>query len=250
MSNEARVLVPSFNDHVQELLGRVDYRLAETDEEKQAVFRLRYQAYLREGAIGPNRSEALTDHFDETDNGWVFGIYIDGRLASSIRVHVASQERPISPSLEVFRDLLEPELALGKKVIDPTRFVTDPDMARRHAELAYVTVRLGFVAGEHFNAEIGIASVRSEHKAFYRRLFGLDEACEARRGPGLVKPVSLMKIEYASVRPQILSRYPFMRSTVFERRMLFQRRLAPMAADGLPSAHALPAANDAELVSG
>jgi N-acyl-L-homoserine lactone synthetase len=250
MSTEARVLVPNFSDHVQELLDRVDYRLAETAEEKEAIFRLRYQAYLREGAIGPSRAEMLTDHFDETDNGWVFGIYIDGRLASSIRVHVVSKERPISPSFEVFSDLLEADLALGKKLIDPTRFVADHEMARRHPELPYVTVRLGYVAGEHFNAEIGIASVRAEHKAFYRRLFGLGEACEARLGGGLVKPVYLMKIDYASVRPQILRRYPFMRSTVFERRMLFQRRLETATADGLPTAHALPAANDAELVSG
>jgi hypothetical protein len=140
-------------------------------------------------------------------------------------------------------------LALGKRLIDPTRFVADHEMARRHPELPYVTVRLGFVAGEHFNAEIGIASVRAEHKAFYRRLFGLGEACEARLGGGLVKPVYLMKIDYASVRPQILRRYPFMRSTVFERRMLFQRRLGG-ATDGLPTAQVLPAANDAELVSG
>ena len=188
MSSEARVLGPSFTDHVQELLERVDYRLAETAEEKQAIFRLRYQAYLSEGAIGPNRGELLTDHFDETDNGWVFGIYIDGHLASSIRVHVVSQERPISPSLEVFGDLLRPELALGRKLIDPTRFVADHEMARRHPELPYVTVRLGFVAGEHFDAEIGIASVRSEHRAFYRRLFGLGEACEPRLGGGWSNP--------------------------------------------------------------
>jgi hypothetical protein len=249
MSTEARALVPSFSDHVRELLKRVDYRLAETDAEKQAIFRLRYQAYLREGAIGPNRSEALTDHFDETDNGWVFGIYIDGHLASSIRVHVASRDNPVSPSLQVFGDVLEPELAQGKTAIDPTRFVADHEMARRHPELPYVTVRLGFAAGEHFNADIAIASVRAEHKAFYRRLFGFSEACAARRGPGLVKPVCLMKLDYRLIHGPVIRRYPFMRSTVFERRMLFQRRLASTAADGLPSAHALPAANDAEPVS-
>jgi N-acyl-L-homoserine lactone synthetase len=248
MSDQALVWTPSFTDRVQELLERVDYRVAETDEEREAIFRLRHEAYLREGAIAPNSTKMLMDHFDETDNVWVFGVHVDGRLASSIRVHAASKQHPISPSIDVFADLLAPELALGRTVIDPTRFVADFEMARRHPELPYVTVRLGYLAGEYLNAEIGIASVRSEHKAFYRRLFGMSQACEERRGPGLAKPVCLMKTRYASVRDQIVGRYPFMRSTVFERRMLFERRLAPVR-DGLPTARVLPAANDAELAT-
>ena len=34
-----------------DLLEHVDYRLAETPEEKDEIYRLRYRAYLREGAI-------------------------------------------------------------------------------------------------------------------------------------------------------------------------------------------------------
>jgi N-acyl-L-homoserine lactone synthetase len=249
MSSEALVWTPSFTDRVQELLERVDYRLAETEEERESIFRLRYEAYLREGAIAPNTAGILTDHYDDTDNVWIFGVHIEGQLASSIRVHAASQQHPISPSVDVFADLLMPELALGKTVIDPTRFVADHEMARRHPELPYVTVRLGYLAGEFLSAEIGVASVRSEHKAFYRRLFGMSQSGEERRGPGLVKPVCLMKTNYASVRDQIVGRYPFMRSTVFERRMLFERRLASAGADGLPTARVLPAANDAVMLT-
>ena len=231
-------------------LEHVDYRLAETTEARDAIYRLRYRAYLREGAILPSASERVSDRYDDLPNTFIFGIHVRGELFSSIRVSVLSSDCRESPSAAMFPDLLLPELDRGKVIIDPTRFVADPEKARKFPELPYVTVRLGFVAGEHFNAEIGIASVRAEHKAFYRRLFGLGEACEPRLGGGLVKPVYLMKIDYASVRPQILRRCPFMRSTVFERRMLFQRRLETVAADGLPTAHVLPAANDAELVTG
>jgi len=241
------VWTPSFSDRVHELLERVDYSRAETEEEKEAIFRLRYEAYLREGAIASNSTETLSDHYDEADNVWIFGVHIDGQLASSIRVNAASKQHPISPSVDVFGDILMPELELGKTVIDPTRFVADHEMARLHPELPYVTVRLGYLAGEYLNAEIGVASVRSEHKAFYRRMFGMSQASEERRGPGLVKPVFLMSTHYASVRDRIIGRYPFMRSTAFERRMLFERRLAP-AADALPTARVLPAANDATLL--
>ena len=39
-------------------LEHVDYRLAELPEEKDEIYRLRYRAYLREGAILPSESRA------------------------------------------------------------------------------------------------------------------------------------------------------------------------------------------------
>ena len=34
-----------------DLLDQVDYRLAQTPEEKEEIYNLRYRAYLREGAV-------------------------------------------------------------------------------------------------------------------------------------------------------------------------------------------------------
>ena len=44
----------SLSDRVLALLERVNYRRADTAEEREAIFRLRYEAYLREGAIPPS----------------------------------------------------------------------------------------------------------------------------------------------------------------------------------------------------
>jgi hypothetical protein len=41
--------------------------------------------------------------------------------------------------------------------------------------------------------------------------------------PGLIKPVGLMAANYREIRDQVFQRFPFMRSSAFERRMLFQR---------------------------
>ncbi len=67
----------------------------------------------------------------------------------------------MSPSAEVFADLCIPRLDEGKIIIDPTRFVADPDKAKRFPELPYLTVRLGYMACGHFNADIGLAIVRA-----------------------------------------------------------------------------------------
>jgi hypothetical protein len=123
----------------------------------------------------------------------------------------------------MFRDILHPLLDRGKIIIDPTRFVADPDKARIFPELPYVTVRLGYVACGHFNADIGLASVRPEHRAFYRKVFLQEPLGEPILFPGLLKPVGLMAANYHEIRERVFQRFPFMRSSAFERRMLFQR---------------------------
>jgi hypothetical protein len=204
-------------------LDQVDYRLAQTPEQKDEIYRLRYRAYLREGAIQPSADGRVIDQFEDAPNAWTFGVYFHGELYSSIRVSVLTSEWRMSPSVELFGDVLHPELDKGRVIIDSTRFVADPEKARNFPELPYVTVRLGSMAGVHFNADYGLAIVRPEHQAFYRRVFLHETWCEPRTYPGLVKPVGLMAAHLPTVRDRVLARYPFLRSSAFERRILFDR---------------------------
>jgi hypothetical protein len=217
-------------------LEHVDYRLAETAEEKDEIYRLRYRAYLREGAILPSESQRVTDRYDELPNSFSFGIYFHGELLSSIRVSVLTSEWRGSLSSEMFADLLLPELDRGKIIIDPTRFVADPERARHFPELPYVTVRLGYMACKHFDADIGLANVRPEHRAFYRRVFLQEPWGEPRLYPGLIKPVGLMAARYPEIKERVFRRFPLMRSSAFERRMLFERRFErrPMMGRTIP----------------
>ena len=206
-----------------DLLDQVDYRLAETPKERDEIYRLRYRAYLREGAIQPSSDQRVIDQFEDAPNAWTFGVYFQGELYSSIRVSMLTSEWRMSPSVELFGDVLHPKLDQGLVFIDSTRFVADPEKARNFPELPYVTVRLGSMAGVHFHADFGLAIVRAEHQAFYRRLFLQETWCEPRLYPDLVKPVGLMAAHLPTVRDRVLARYPFLRSTAFERRMLFER---------------------------
>lgn len=207
-----------------ELLDQVDYRLAETREDREAIYRLRYRAYLNEGAIEPNRDHKITDRFDEMSNSWVFGVYLDGALASSIRLSISSPEHPLTPSVDVFPDYLQSDVDQGKVMVDPTRFVADPDLAGRFPELPYITLRLCFVACSYFNADLGLATVRAEHRSFYKRLFMHQPLSPPRIYPGLTKPICLMAVDFPAAREKVFARYPYLRSSFFERRMLFERR--------------------------
>ena len=104
----------------------------------------------------------------------------------------------------------------------PPGFVADAECARAFPELPYATVRLGYMAADYFGADLVLATVRAEHRAFYKRIFGHQTVCEPRPYPTLAKPISLMTLHYPSERGRIVQRYPFFRSTLFERRMLFE----------------------------
>jgi len=213
----------NLDDRIERLLQRVDYRRADTAEERAAIYRLRYSAYLREGAIAPNVSEQFSDPIDDRDNVWIFGVYIDDKLASSIRLSITIPGSIHIPALDVFSDVLLGGVISGKRTVDPTRFVADRESSRRYPELPYVTVRLPWVAMEYFEAHDLLATVRSEHQAFYRRLFGHQVICPPRPYPNLQKPISLMSLDYRAARERVHRQHPFFRSTYFERRMLFER---------------------------
>jgi hypothetical protein len=231
-----------FTDRVVKLLDHLDYRLIETPDEREQVFRLRYEAYLREGAIAANFVKKLSDPFDDAENSWTFGIHVGGKIVSSIRICISSPEHPMTPAVDAFPEVLEPEVERGTVIVDCNRFVADADAARRFPGLAYLTVRPGFLACPYFGAKTVTATVRREHQAFYKRVFGFEQVCEPRAYPTVIKPLSLMMVNYLSVREMILAR-PYYHSSFFERRMMFERpaglprRAAAMLQAKLPTAN-------------
>lgn len=200
---------PPLSERVTALLARTSYRLMQTPEERDRIFRLRYDAYLREGAIAHCHSARVIDEFDAAPNAWLFGVYLDGVLAASIRIHVLSREAGSSPALETFPDALEGMVARGKVIIDPNRFVADNAASHFFPELPYLTLRLPFMAGRHFGADIVTATVRREHAAFYRRVLRFNSVCPPRPYPTLLKPLGLLTVNYPREAPKVLERYPF-----------------------------------------
>jgi hypothetical protein len=228
-----------------DLLDQVDYHLARNPAEKEEIYNLRYRAYLREGAVKPSADQRVTDQYDDMPNSWTFGVWIEGELYSSVRISVLTSEWRQSCSAEAFGEVLLPRLDSGEVIIDPARFVADPHKAKRLPELPYVTLRLAYMACEYFNADLGLAIVRPEHQAFYRRVFLHETIAEPRLFPGLLKPVGLMAANFPAMREKVFRRYPMMRSTAFERRMLFEWRNERIAtsrsrAPGLQRASIVP----------
>ncbi|MCC6734973.1 MAG: hypothetical protein IT534_02455 [Bauldia sp.] len=231
------------------LLDRVDYRVAVTDADREDIFRLRYESYRREDGVGPRFDRRLSDRYDDLDNTTIVAMYIDGEMAGTVRVSVATAAHPEFPAMEVFSDLLDPHLAAGKTLVDPTRMAAREDLSRTYpGMLPYMMIRVPWMIAEYFNADAIIAGVRAEHRAFYRRTFGSRQLGEPRLYPTLLKPQYLTYGEYRLVRESVQQRWPSFRSTAFERRMLVEGQTPPVAAAPRISTAAalpLPAANSA-----
>lgn len=223
----------SFNEAVADLLTKVRYRRMRSVEELEAIYRLRYRSYLREKATAPNPREMIHDAFDEAPNAQIFGCYIDGALVSTLRLHAALRQGDPLPAAAVFPDLVAPLLTEGKKILDPTRFVIDEPAAKAYPKLAYVTLRLAWLATEYHDVDLTLATVRPEHQAFYRRFYGHRLVSEPRPYPALIKPLSLMILDFKPTRTRGLLRYPFLASTGEERAALFNESRSRREPSGL-----------------
>lgn len=214
----------NFAEKLVAYLQRVDYRVAHTIEERDAIFRLRYDAYLREDTIKSNSSKMFRDEYDDFENCWIFGIFIDGELVGSVRDHVISPECPKGVALDVYPDIVGPMVfEEGGTVIDPTRFVVDPELQHKYPEMPYLTLRAAFMAVDHFDAKYCLATVRREHMAFYRRVFRAEIMSEPRPYPKLEKQLALMRVDVPKVRDMVARRYPIFESSFTERRLIFDR---------------------------
>ncbi len=223
----------TFTERVEHLLEHVQYRRMEREGELEAVLRLRYNAYLKEGAITPNDSQKLEDAFDEGDNVYNIGIFIDGELASALRLHTIFHAEQESPAMESFSEFLIPELKAGRLIVDPNRFVANYALARLYPELPYVTLRPTHLACVHFGIDLVTMTVRGEHHAFYRRGFFANPVCPPRPYPLLSKPIGLLFVDFSKDAERILRRHPYWDSSEAERpiRERAYLRLFPRAVD-------------------
>jgi hypothetical protein len=210
-----------FNERLRAFIEQIECREAIIDAEREDIYKLRYVGYERAGMLPPGAPEYFTDRYDQTENGKTFGLYLEGRLAASIRVHVASRKSPIAPALTVYSDYLQPLLDKSKIIIDPTRHVVDAREGRRFPKLPYSTVRVAWMACEHYVADYVLATIHEAHQAFYWRLFGRTMTSEARLYPGIAKPVFLLVWDYRQIRDRVHARYPYLTSTEGERQAIF-----------------------------
>jgi len=214
-----------FSDRVQRFLERVEHRVARSPPEREAAFRLRYESYARNGLLRPRADGRIYDPpYDDAPNTWITTTFVDGELAGTTRVNLGAREDAILPSLQVYPDVIAPRLRAGQVIVEFTRLAARLSLSSLYSELAYIIMRPAYLAADHFDADLAVATPRAEHVAFYHRVFAGEVLCPPRDYPGLTVKLACMGANYRSVRQNIEARYPFYKSTLAEREALFGPR--------------------------
>lgn len=218
---ETRSRTSRFATSLMDMLERVEYRRVRLDEQFDPVYRLRYEAYRREDGIAANVDRIASDHLDFTPNAMCHGVYIDGELVSSIRLHFATAAHRESPCMRMYPELLGGMLDAGQTYIDPSRFTADREATLAIPALPFITLRIAAMACEYFDADYCLSGVRDEHAAFYKRVFGSSEIAGYSQYPGMSFPVKLYAAAVGDIRNRVADRFPFFMSTSAERNKMF-----------------------------
>jgi hypothetical protein len=216
--------LPGFSDRVLRFLERVEHRIARTESEREAAFRLRHDAYVRNGLMEARSDRRLFDsHYDNAANAWITMTFVDGELAATTRLNLGIGEDSDLPSMAVYPDVVAPRLRAGLAILETTRLAASIEFSCSNPELAYLAMRPGYMAATHFDVDLAVASPRIEHMAFYRRVLRFVPWCEPRPYPGLTAKFGCMGADFQEARERVETRYPFYRSTRSERDALFGR---------------------------
>jgi hypothetical protein len=226
------VKASAFVRNVAALLERIEYRRCEAGEDIEEIYRLRYRSYLAAGMIRPEASRKVSDDYDDLPNSYRFGLFFDGYLVSTLRLHHVTNECPISPSVGAFREIIARRVSAGETFVDPSRFAADLEWSATIRVLPYLTLRLAVAACEYFDPDYCLTAVKQEHTGFYHRIFNSVQAAPHRLYPGLTCPVFLFESKCSENLQATLRRFPFFKSTPMEQRMLFAKpnkgELAPL----------------------
>jgi hypothetical protein len=225
--------ISSFARNVLALLERTEYRRCDTGDDLEDVYRLRYSAYRMNDLVAENPDHIVHDPFDDLPNCYRFGVFIDGHLVSTIRLHHVSAACPKSPSTSVYPDILLPRLAAGESFIDPSRFAADREWSRVYPQIPYLTLRLAGMACFYFNAPYCISMIRQEHVAFYKRVYRSRAIGDARPYGGVINCFALLyQADVLAIQDESFARFPFFKSTPMEQRLMFCKQgrgeLAPL----------------------
>jgi hypothetical protein len=211
-----------FADRIAEMLERVEHRSATSRAEREAAYRLRYEAYLKQNLLDQRIDAMLYDEvYDNSPNSLITLTYIDGELASTVRVHVVADDNQISPAVDVFPDVLAPHLKARRIIVDPSRLAARAEMARKYPELPYFALRPPWMAAQHFDADFIVVSCATGHVGYYRRTFRAEAWSGLRSYPKVTAKVVCVGLDFAAGRHGVEARYPSFRSTSGERETLF-----------------------------
>jgi hypothetical protein len=200
---------------------RIVSRRASGYAERDAIFKLRYQSYLRAKLIPPNAFGRYLEPSDHAEGSYLIGLHADHILVAALRLQVSGAAAPDFSPPELFPDVLRPLFRSNKTVVHMSCVATNAELACSYVWLPYFILRCWIVAAEHFAADYIAAAVRPQHQLFYRRVVGCDLHAQSRPRSHHLAPMGLVTLDFAASAGRLYRNLPFLRSSLPEQLQLF-----------------------------
>jgi hypothetical protein len=201
-------------------LDLLEYRRAVTPEDFEAIGRLRQRAFDARDIYERKFGESVIEDLDYDPDSFVFGVYFQHELVSTIRVSLLTSETRNTPATYIFGDVLNPLLDQGMTFIDPSRLAIETVFTKLIPGLPILTLRLPIIATAYFNADYCLSAVKKEHRGFYLRIFRSTLLAGPYNPPGMNVDAVLLGGSVQQ-REDLFSRYPVFSFKDSEARMLF-----------------------------
>jgi hypothetical protein len=168
--------------------------LAETAEDLDRVYRLRYACYRRKESIDPRPDERFSDRYDELSNHFSFlARQAGGDPLATVRISVVRPDLGwmTAPSHKVFGDHPAFQQIARGSFVEASRLCFG-EQARRDV-LMQVVSYLAALA-DYYEVDSLVACPRVEHSPIYQRLFGFVQLAEPRQYFGVKFSTSLLGV--------------------------------------------------------
>ena len=172
----------------------LDHFLASTPSQRDAIFKLRYDAYYGHELIRGSGKESLSDWQDDESSSLIYGITLHGSLVSTIRLSVISRKQKACATYSMFREHLDPIISDGKKILDGSRLAVNCSNSASRRSVVLYTLSLAAAYSASVRADRGTIIARHSHVPFYER-YGFDLVSGPFSYHEALTPLSLMMIK-------------------------------------------------------
>jgi hypothetical protein len=199
-------------------------RRAHSTRLRDEVYSLRYRAYRKEEAIEPSVFEAFEDRYDHQPNHVLWALTYEDRVIGSIRTtwFDPAERHPI-PEMHAYSEELAKIVANDASILSGNRLVTDPDLSSANPQAVLLLLRHFMVTASYKSSDWAVAAARSNHVAFYRRVFRARVVSESRVYPGLRCPMFLMACDLRQNDGLITQKTPSLQPRGYEQVFLDQK---------------------------
>jgi len=210
--------------------------IAQTPQERDEVYKLRHEAYRRDGAIDRQPGDRFSDRFDSLPNS--FSLVLrrnDTAPKATVRISVLRPDLgwTEAPSRHVFGEHPALEAMANESYVEASRLCFGPQ-ARRDV---FVNL-LGHLAAlsDVFDTKWLVACPRVEHAHVYKSLFGFRQLAEPRQYYGVHFQTELLGIGREEIREHV--RHQKRMLTAWSDGLEHLRRLFAFASAAGPSGEA------------